>query len=120
MSVDIYHSRRTHFRECKYWLPDNKQNRDVIVLTREPAGIFYAKESNAISSGFNPLANVFAVDRNTVMLETNDDVEDMVKGSIVLYLDKSWTVDTIQRQIHNKEVEFNDEIHATTYIGIRR
>lgn len=120
MSVDIYHSRRGFFRVCKYWLPDKKRNRDEIVLTQTPAGIFYAKESNVITSGLNPLANVFASNKNTVVLETRDEVNDLVKDSIVLYLGKSWVVDNIQREIHIKETEFSDEVHATTYIGIRR
>lgn len=120
MSIDIYHSRRTYFRVCKYWLPDDKLNRDEIVLKNAPAGIFYAKESNSISSDFNALGNVFAINKDTVVLETGDDVKDIKKNSIVLYLGKSWTVDNVQRSIHTKETQFDNDIHATTYIGIRR
>jgi len=120
MSVDIYHSRRTNFRICKYWLPNDKINRDVIVLKEMPAGVFYAEEVNAIASGFNPTANVFGSNRNTITLKTNDDVRDMKKLSIVLYLGKSWTVDDIQREIHKKETQFDDDVHATTYISLRR
>lgn len=120
MSVDIYHSRRTNFRICKYWLPNDKLNRDVIVLKEMPAGVFYAEEVNAITSGFSPIANTFAADRNTITLKTNDDVKDIKKLSIVLYLGKSWTVDDVQREIHKKETQFDNDIHATTYINLRR
>jgi len=120
MSVDIYHTRRTNFRACKYWLPDDSRNRDVIVLQDVPKGIFYAEEVNAIASGFNPTGNVFASNRNTVTLKTNDEVNDIKKFCIVLYLGKSWTVDDVQREIHKKETQFDNDIHATTYINIRR
>lgn len=118
--IDIYHTRRGFFRDCKYWLPDKTKNRDEIILTQIPTGMFCAKEVNAITSGANPIGNVFASNKNTVVLETRDDVNDLVKDSIVLYLGKSWVVDNLQREIHTKETEFSDEIHATTYISIRR
>lgn len=120
MSVDIYHSRRANFRVCKYWLPNDSMNRDKVILTQTPAGIFYATETNAISSGLNATANVFASDRNLITLKTEDDVKDIKKMSIVLYLGKSWVVDDIQREIHKKETQFDDDIHATTYINLRR
>ena len=120
MSVDIYHTRRTNFRVCKYWNPNDKINRDIIVLSEAPAGIFYAEEINALTSGFNPIVNAFASNKNTITLRTNDDVSDLKKNSIVFYLGKSWTVDDIQREIYKKETQFNDDIRATTYINIRR
>lgn len=120
MSVDIYHTRRTNFRVCKYWLPDDKLDRDKVILMKEPAGIFYAAEVNAINSDFNPIANTFGSNRNIVTLETQDEVNDLKKMSIVLYLNKSWTVDNIQREMHKKETQFGDDIHATTYINLRR
>lgn len=120
MSIDIYHSRRTNYRACKYWLPSDEKNRDVVVLKETPAGIFYAEEVNVITSGFNPVANVFASNKNTITLKTNDDVKDIKKMSIVLYLGKSWTVDDVQREMHKKETQFDNDIHATTYINLRR
>jgi len=120
MSIDIYHTRRTTFRPCSYWLPDDKKNRDAIILQDTPAGIFYAEEVNAISSNMNPSANVFASNRNMVTLKTNDEVKDIKKFCIVLYLGKSWTVDDVQREIHKKETQFDNDIHATTYINLRR
>lgn len=120
MSVDIYHTRRTTYRVCKYWLPNDKLNRDVVILKEVPAGVFYAEEVNAIASGFSPTANVFGANKNTITLKTNDDVENIKKLSIVLYLGKSWTVDDVQREIHKKETQFDNDIHATTYISLRR
>lgn len=120
MSVDIYHTRRTNYRICKYWLPNDKINRDVLILKEVPAGVFYAEEVNAIQTGGNPLANVFASDKNIITLKTNDKVDDLRRLSIVLYLGKSWVVDDIQREIYKKETQFNDTIRATTYISIRR
>ena len=118
--IDIYHTRRTNYRLCKYWNPNDNLNRDKVVLTETPAGIFYAEEVNAITSNFNPVANVFGADKNIVTLKTNDKVNEIVEHSIVLYLNKSWTVDNIQREIHKKETQFDNDIHATTYISIRR
>ena len=120
MSVDIYRSRRTNYRVCKYWLPDDNMNRDKVILFKNPAGMFYATEANAINSNFNPIANAFGSNRNIVTLVTTDDVSDLKKNSIVLYLDKSWVVDDIQREIFKKATEFDNEMHSTTYIGIRR
>ena len=120
MSIDIYHSRRTTFRACKYWLPNEKINRDVIVLKEVPAGIFYAEEVNALTSGMSPIANAFAADKNTITLKTNDDVKDLKKMCIVLYLGKSWTVNDVQREIYKKETQFDNGVHATTYINLRR
>ena len=120
MSIDIYHTRRTNYRVCKYWNPNDKLNRDAVVLQEVPAGIFYAEEVNPITSGFNPTVNAFASDKNTITLKTNDNVEDLKRSSIVLYLGKSWTVNDVQREIHKKETQFSNDIHATTYINLRR
>ena len=120
MSIDIYHTRRTNYRVCKYWLPNDKINRDLIVLQETPAGIFYAEEVNALSTNFNPLVNTFGANKNIIVLKTNDDVRDLKKLSTVLYLGKSWVVDDIQRELHKKETQFDDDVHATTYINIRR
>ena len=113
MSIDIYHTRRTNYRICKYWNPNDKLNRDAVVLQEVPAGIFYAEE-------VNPIVNAFASDKNTITLKTNDNVEDLKRSSIVLYLGKSWTVNDVQREIHKKETQFSNDIHATTYINLRR
>lgn len=120
MTVDIYHSRRGKYRVCKYWLPNDKIDRDRVVLLTQPAGVFYASEANVINSDFNPIANAFGSNRNVVTLETTDKVDDLIKNSIVLYLDKSWTVDGIQRDICKKETEFNNTVRAFTYINLRR
>ena len=118
--IDIYHSRRTNYRLCKYWNPNDSINRDMVVLKDTPQGIFYAEEVNAITSNANPVANAFMGTRNTITLKTEDKVNDLKKMSIVLYLNKSWVVDDIQREIHKKETQFSDDIHATTYISLRR
>lgn len=120
MSIDIYHTRRTNYRVCKYWNPNDRINRDEVILKETPEGIFYATEVNALSTGAAPIANVFNANRNIITLKTDDDVKNMKKLSIVLYLGKSWVVDDIQREIHTKETQFSNDIHATTYISIRR
>ena len=109
MSIDIYHTRRTNNRVCKYWLPNDKINRDKIILSEIPQGIFYAEEVNVLANNSNPIVNVFAANKDTITLKTNDDVKDLKRMSIVLYLGKSWVVNDVQREIHKKETQFDNE-----------
>lgn len=122
-TVDLFHSRRTCFAECKYWIRDERDsvaNASQWVLKHTPSGTFYAKE---ISPQYNQFANVgnnFMFDKNTITLECDDDISDISKGCIVLYNGKAWIVDDVQKSIHRKESEFNIDIDYKYVITLRR
>lgn len=118
--IDIYHSRRSNFRKCSYFLPTENRRLDEYVQKSRPQGTFYAKEVNSLSNQQNVVNNAIILDRNMVTLETDDIVNDLVRGSIVLYLNQVWIVDNTQQEVKIKESEFNSEIRATTYISLRR
>ena len=77
MSIDIYHTRNGNYRRCIYWVRDIKSNIPIeqYVLQNNPIGIFYAKESSEITIDQKQLSNVIMLDKNSVLLETEDDVE---------------------------------------------
>lgn len=117
--IDIYHSRRTHFRKCSYWLPVQTNEIDKWILENKPEGSFYASEVNMKTNQGNQINNVIMYDRNMVTLVTNDEVDNISRGCIVLYLNHSWLVENVQRETHIQESEFGGE-HYTTYISISR
>lgn len=120
--IDIYHSRRGKFRKCEYWLRDESDSFDINswVLKNKPQGIFYATEVNAISNQANPINNAIMFDKNMVAISTDDDIEDISRGCIVLYNGKTWIVDNVQAEIHKKETEFQSGTHATWTLSLRR
>ena len=120
--VDLFHSRRTNYAECKYWIRSVKDSQDLSewVLKKKPEGTFYAKEVNNLFNQPNPQGNAIMFDKNVIALETDDDVDNIDRGCVVLYNGKPWTVDNVQRRIHRKESEFSVETHYKTTINIRR
>lgn len=119
---DIYHSARGHFKECKYWIRDERDSVGDLtkwILENKPAGMFLAMEINEKSDRANQLSNSFMWDVNSVTLETNDLVDDLVRGCVVLYLNHAWLVNGVQRMIHRQESEFAEERY-TTYISLTR
>lgn len=122
MSVDIYHSRRGHFRYCQYWNRDeNDQVGDLTkwMLERKPSGSFYATESSPKTNQADQLSNVFLFDKNVITLVTNDNVKDIKRGSVVQYLYHAWLVQNVQFELHHKESEYATEEY-TTYISLTR
>ena len=122
MSVDIYHSRRGHFRFCQYW---NRDENDSVgdltkwMLERKPSGSFYAKETSPKTNQADQLSNVFLFDKNVITLQTDDDVSDIKRGSVVQYLYHAWLVQNVQFELHHKETEYDTEKY-TTYISLTR
>ena len=122
-TVDIYHSRRTYYAECKYWICEEK---DIVsdatqwILKHVASGTFFAKEVSPQYNQFNPINNRFAFDKNTITLECDDDLSQITRGCVVLYNGKAWTVDDVQKSIHRKESEFNVEIDYKYTIALRR
>lgn len=122
-TVDLWHSRRTYFAECKYWIRDQREsiaNINQWVLQHTPSGTFYAKEVSPHYNQFNQVGNGFVFNRDGITLESDEDLQDITVGSIVLYNGKAWWVDNIQKEIHRKESEFNVDIDYKYIITIRR
>lgn len=122
-TVDIYHSRRTNYEECEYWIRDERNKKALAtdwVMKNSPSGTFFAKEVSPKTNRMNQSANVWAYDRDEITLETDDDVNFIKRGCIVKYDDELWIVDTNQRQIHRKESEFDKEKHYRYIISMRK
>lgn len=120
--IDIYHSRRGHFRYCQYWNRDeSKEINDYTkwILSTFPNGSFYAKEVTSKTNQGNQINNIVMFDKNTITLVTNDKVSDIKRGSVVSYLNHAWLVENVQFETHLKESEFSTEEY-TTYITIAR
>lgn len=121
--IDIYHSRRVNYKLSYYW----KRNESVKigdaskwVLENKPSGSFYAKPESEQSLIKNQIHNEFLLDRNSIVISTSDEINDLDSEDLVLYSGKTWLVVSIQRKIHIKETEFSSEEHYTSYINLRR
>lgn len=121
MAIDIYHTRRDKFKRCIYYgrCPENL-TLDSYVNCAKPLGIFYASEISDRSLQGQDIESTFYVNREIVTLATHDEVFDLTEGNVVVYLGDIWTVDTITRELHHKETQFSDKLHATTYLSIRK
>ncbi len=122
MSIDIYHSRRTNYRECKYFVRNENTSfgdLDRYILTEMPSGVFYAKEVSPQNDKKDQIANVILYDKKIITLETTDIVDDLESGCIVLYLGHGWMVEQVQRSVCRRETEFG-EMKYKTIISIRR
>ena len=122
-NVDLFHSRRNNYEECYYWVRDESVSvgdASQWILKNKSNGVFYAKEVSPKYNQANPQANVFMYDKNTISLETDDDIDEISRGCIVLYNGKPWMVVDCQKRIHQKESEFDTEKHYTTIVSIRR
>ena len=122
-NVDVYHSRRTNYALCKYWVRNEKisdAQLNEYVLKTKPQGEFYAKEVNPNYNQENPQANAMMFQKNVITLETNDDINDIKVGNVVMYNGKLWHVEGIQSKLHRKESEFDTEEHYTIVLNIRR
>lgn len=120
--IDIYHSRRTKYRECKYFVRDENSaygDLDKYILTEKPSGIFYAKEVSPQNNQKDQVANVILYDKSIITLETTDLVDDLTSGCIILYLKHGWIVEQVQRSVITKETQFN-QMRYRTIISIRR
>ena len=122
-NIDIYHSRRTNYAECVYWVRDERTSVGDLnqwILKNKSNGVFYAREVSPQYNQQNQQANAFMFDRNVITLQTDDDVDELTRGCVVLYQGHPWMVDTVQRLLHRKESEFDVEQHYKTIISMRR
>ena len=121
--VDLFHSRRTNFSECTFWLRDERDsiaNANKWVAKTEPAGTFYAKEITPKYSQNNPIAGAMLFDRHGVTLETDDDIEDITVNSIVKYHNQLYIVENIQQELHARESQYSNDYHYRYILTLRR
>ncbi len=121
--VDLFHSRRTNYHKCEYYIRDERNQSgspSQWVLYNQPSGSFYAKPLSVKSTQMNVINGTWALDKNHIALETDDDVDDLSRGSVVRFDDELWLVESVQREIHNKESEFCKHIDYKYFIELTR
>ena len=90
------------------------------ILQNKVSGTFYAREVSPSYNQEQPLANVAMFDKNVITIETDDDINNISRGCIVLYQGHPWMVETVQQKLHRKESQFDIEEHYKTIISMRR
>lgn len=121
--VDLFHSRRTNYHKCEYWIRDKRTASGTPsqwVLYNQSSGFFYAKPLSVKSTQMNVVNGVWALDNNHITLETDDDVIDIDRGCIVKFDEQLWLVEAVQREIHNKESEFCKHIDYKYIISLTK
>jgi hypothetical protein len=124
--LDIWTSRRGNFIECEYWLKEDyvmdtnlvdfiKNPDDEIVYQREPDGVFFAKESGSYTSDNQTIAEAFMVKRESISLETSDDISRLRQNDIVKFNDKKYRVDSIQKVPFKNQRQFLANSQSFTY-----
>ena len=108
--VDLFHSRRTNYSKCEYWVRDERTESgspQQWILYNQPAGWFYAKPVSVKNTQMNIVNGVWATDSNHVTLESDEEINDISRGCIVKYAEELWLVESVQMQVHWKESEFS-------------
>lgn len=121
--VDIWHSRRTNFHKCIYWNRDERNktgNPSQWILANEPTGRFNAKITSPKSSQMDVINGVWSNNKNRITLETDDDVSDLERGSIVKHAGALWLVESVQSEEHLRESEFSNHISYKYYISLTK
>jgi len=122
-NIDLFHSRRTNYHKCTYWVRDERVQsgppRDW-VLANQPSGRFYAKIVSVKSNQMNVINGVWALDKDYISLQSDDEIENISRGSIVEFDSQFWIVEAVQRSIHNKESEFSRRIDYLTTLTLTR
>lgn len=121
--VDLFHSRRTNYHYCEYWNRDERNrtgNPSQWILDKAVDGTFYAKTVSPKSSQMNVVNGIWANDNNFVTLETDDDINDINRGSVVRFDNELWNVESVQREEHLKESQFSNHIHYKYYLSLRK
>ena len=124
--IDIWTSRRGNFIECEYWLKEDsvmsenlsdfiKNPDDELTYKSEPDGIFFAKEVNAYTQDNQVIAEVFMAKRETITLETSDDISVLKRNDIVRFNDKKYRVDSIQKVPFKNQRQFLANAQSFTY-----
>lgn len=122
-SVDLFHSRRTNYHKCRYWVRDERAitgTPEEWIYKHISDGSFYAKPVSVKSNQMNVVNGVWAIDNNQIALETDDHIETICRGSLVEFDNKLWLVENVQYSIHNKESEFAKHIDYKYTLSLTR
>lgn len=117
--IDIYHSRRTKYESVLYYTENPDRDLNVWVLTAKPAGYIYCQPVDNRQLENNQVNNAMMFDKDSIVLLTSDECDDLKVKNIVLYRGHPWHVDNIRKELHLKESEFGEN-HYETYIYLRR
>ena len=121
--VDLFHSRRTNYYKCQYWIRDERAQTgspSEWILYNQPSGSFYAKPVSVKSNQMNVINGVWAMDNNHITLETDDHVDEISRGCVIKYDDQLWLVESVQKEIHLKESEFSKHTDYKYTISLTR
>lgn len=121
--VDLFHSRRTNYHKCEYWIRDERTASGTPsqwVTYNQSSGTFYVKPVSVKSTQMDVVSGVWAIDKNRITLETDDEVTDIDRGCIIKFDDQLWLVEAVQREIHNKESEFSKHIDYKYIISLTK
>ena len=118
-TINIYTSRRTYKRECK-WFNQKKENSEKLEYEEFPSGVFYAKEVSPNTFNKTIIAGVLQFNSSELTLETIDDVSSLVPNCKVLYDNDYWIVNNVQRNMIKKQSEFSKKPSVITYISLRK
>lgn len=121
--IDLFHSRRTNYIPCDYWIRDERDSTgspSQWILYNQPSGKFYARPVSVKSNQMNVINGVWALDKNMVTIETDDDITDINRGCIIKYDEQLWLVESVQREIHLKESEFSKHTDYKYTIAMTR
>ena len=110
MSFDFGQTRRGYNEICKVWSkrPEDDEIYDnEIIYKRIPDVVFYAREVSPIMQNNNILASVAMVERNTVTVETPENIQGVKPNDYIMYQDEYWIVVDVQsRQVRQQQTEF--------------
>ncbi len=117
--IDIYHSRRTKYESVPYYNDAPDRDLDKWVLTNRPTGYIYCQPVDNRQITQNQVNNAMMFDKDTLVLLTSDECDNLNKGSVLLYRGHLFIIDNLRKELHLKESEFGHD-HYETYIYIRR
>lgn len=121
--IDLFHSRRSNYNRCEYWNRDERNKSgspSQWVLMNQPSGSFYAKPLSVKSTQISVINGTWSTDSNHTTLETDDEISDISRGSVVKFDEQLWLVEAVQREIHNKESEFSKHIDYKYIIALTK
>lgn len=119
MALDIYHSRRTKYETVPYYTEKPDRQLNEWVLKACPAGYIHCQPVDSRQLQQNQVNNAMKFDKDSIVLLTSDECDDLKVGNILLYRGHPWIVDNTTRELHLKESEFGHN-HYETYIYLRR
>lgn len=114
--IDLWgRSNRDEFIECKYWKVSKYSSDNVISYDNVPDGFFFVKEIVAFSENNQIIGNVFLTPQFNITLESHDDLTNLGVNDIVLYNDKKFRVDSIQKTVVKKQRMFLENGYSNVY-----